>query len=109
MDSFVDGPDVGQFRSLVGLPVRRSAGEKVLRAVLVPGGNMTARPNERELVGHGRLHRKMFADVDPRHVGPDRPELAAILGRRVGLQIVRLELTRTSAQPDENAGRIGHR
>ena len=58
--------------------------------------------NERHLIGDPGLQGHVLADVEAGHVGLDRLELAADLGRRLGLQVVHVELGGTAIQPDHD-------
>src|ERR1043166_6289574 len=59
-------------------------------------------PDDRELVGDLRLLREELADLHSRDVRSDRPELAAHLGGRVGLHVVRVEVAGAAAPPDHD-------
>ena len=65
-----------------------------------------------EIVGHAAnevvevcglgVQRQRFADVHSRDVRRNRPELAPIIQRCLGLHVVRFHGGRTTRQPDEN-------
>jgi hypothetical protein len=52
------------------------------------------------------MQRQMLADVDPRHVGMNRPELAAVILRGVRLHVIRFHVRRPARQPDEDHGAV---
>src|SRR6516225_9097877 len=48
----------------------------------------------------------MLADVDARNIGRNRLELAAELGWRGRLQVIHVDMTRPTAEPEENHGGV---
>ncbi len=54
--------------------------------------------DDRKLIGDFRVPRQMFADLHTRHVGINRPELAANVGRGLRLQIVHIQMTGAAAE-----------
>jgi hypothetical protein len=58
-----------------------------------------------EFVPHAGLHGKVLANLHAGNVGLDRLELAAELGRRVGLEVVHIHVRRTAGQVDHD-GRL---
>ena len=71
------------------------------------------RADQRDLVHLPGEPRQVLADRDARHVGRDRPELAAELGRGVGLQVPGVDGAQAAVQEDEDqrdvAGRLAPR
>ena len=74
--------------------------------VLVHGDERT---NHRQLVPHTRLQWEMLADLHAGHVGGDGFELAAEFFRRVGLEIIHVEVRRTARQVDHDGGLVSDR
>ena len=66
-------------------------------------------PNNREFVHHGGEPGQMLADANSRHRGRDFVELAANIGRRIRLEIKRIELAGTAAEKQLDDGRIRRR
>ena len=72
-------------------------------------GGMATRPvghraDERELVGHLRVEREQLRDVHPGHVRGDDVEGAAIIGARVGLGVVGVNVRQPADEPDHDDG-----
>ena len=57
-----------------------------------------------QLVGDLRLQGHQLADVHARHLGPDWLELAAVLHRDVGLQVVEVDMAGTAVQVHHDDG-----
>ena len=64
------------------------------------------RPDQRDVSHHLGSARQMLADVQARHAGADRFELAPHFARRIGLRIERVEMAGSTIEPNENA-RVG--
>ena len=60
------------------------------------------RADERHLVGELRVQRQCLGDDHAWHIGLQRSERPAIIGRRVRFWIIRFQLTRASIEPDQD-------
>ena len=60
--------------------------------------------DEGQFVGDLGLERHVFADVETRNPRLDRPELAAILRRRFGLEVVHVEVAGATRETDHDDG-----
>ena len=90
------------------------AGHHVMIAAAVVRVLVADRADNCELVGGLGQIRHRFAELDARHGSGNRLELAANLGRRIGLGIERLVMRRPAVEPDHDAidllaGRLRHR
>ena len=79
---------------IAGEPVHRGPG---MVAGAVHGGDGA---DDGVLVGHARQPRHQFADVEAGHVGTDRPKLAAVIDRRIGLHVEHVGVRRPARHPD---------
>ncbi len=84
---------------------RRRAGHHVVIAGAVVPLVVANRADDRQLVGDAGQPRHVLREVDAGHLGADGLELAANLGRRVGLGIERLEVRRPAVHPNQDATR----
>jgi len=64
--------------------------------------------DNRELVGNLGLHRQQFANLHPRHIGLNGIELAPIIDRRFGLQVVHVHMAGTTVQVDHDDGFVSN-
>ena len=71
------------------------------RMIVRPVGQ---RPHESPEMASLRQPGEMFANLDPRRFGRDRPKFAANLGGSLGLEIEALELRQSSRKKDVNDG-----
>ena len=78
------------------------AGQHPLRAHAVAGVGVVRRADDGELVHDLGLLRQVLADLDAGHVGGDRLELAAELGRGVRLEIVHVDVAGPAGLPDQD-------
>src|SRR5688572_21582944 len=76
------------------------------RAVGMTAMAVTDRANERELVGHLGMLGQKFAHLDARHVRFDGIQWPPNFCRGRGLHVVRFELARTTAAPEQNYGSV---
>ena len=86
-----------------GVRARRSACEAHHRIVRTFGSD--ERADESELVRHFRHERKLFTDLNAGNIGSYRPELAAELGRSIGLEIPHV-LMRGPARKENHDNRL---
>ena len=82
---------------------RRLTGEQKRRRRRVIDVRVRHRSHDRQLVGPLGQLRKVLADLDARHARGDRLELAADLGRRVGLQVPGVLLRRPAPHEEQDA------
>ena len=64
------------------------------------------RADDVELVSDLRVHRQQIADIQARNGRRDRREDAAIVARRLRLQVIRFHVRRPTGQPQENNRRV---
>jgi len=81
----------------------RSRQQEVGRGRVV-GIAVRHRPHQAELVGLSRQKREVLGNLDAGDVGADRPELAAVFRRSVGLQIPGVLVRGTAPHEKEDAG-----
>ena len=86
--------------------LREVAGQHVMIGRPVVRVVMAERTDQRELVHLPGELRQMLADLDAGHVGGDRLELAAELGRGIGLEVqVSMVLTASDLSKDTKGRR----
>ena len=81
---------------------RLPAGEEALVPTAMIGKRMPDRAYDVVPVGAAGVHRHQLADIEPAHVGRNRPELSTVVAGSIRLHIVHLHMRRTTGQPDEN-------
>ena len=83
-----------------------AAGEEALVAAAVVGEVVGDGADERVAIGDAGMARQMLADLHARHIGRDRLEVAAVLGRGVGLHVVGFHVRRPARQPQQDDRRV---
>ena len=107
------GPDRLECRGVAGIVVPRGdlveegarlgmPGEELVRRVEVVRMPVRERPHDGQPIGARGEPRQVLAERDAGRLRGDRLELAADLGRRVGLQVERVELARPAGQEDQD-------
>ena len=86
--------------------VGRFAGQQFDRSVVMGRHVMMQRTDQRNARAEAGLAREQFAEVEPRHVGRDRPEGAAIFAGSLRLEVVGFEMTGTAPHPEQDDGRV---
>ena len=91
----------GHFLSgdVVGRPVTR---EEVVAGRFMAGVGMGHRADDTKPIHQPSRARQMFANVDTGDIGLDGPEVAAILGRSIGLEIPGIDVAGAAAFPDQD-------
>ena len=80
-----------------------------LRAHAVSCIRVECGTNDCQFVHQARLARQVFADLDARDVRRNRTELPANFCRCMRLQVVHVEMTWATCEPDQNHGLLLHR
>ncbi len=68
----------------------------------VAGVGVRGGADDAHLVHEPGLARQVLADADAGDIGGHGPKLAAELGRRIGFEIVHVDMARPAAQPEED-------